>query len=75
MRSIGDEAAVRLVQLGEDIVGILVSPWGELMIAAGRSGLVVQLNTEELLELAARCRQAAATLATTPRSTVPMGHA
>ena len=75
MRAIGDEAQIRLVMLEEGLVGIAVAPWGEVLIAAGRSGLVVRLNAEELLELAARCRMAAATLASTPRPAVPHGHA
>ena len=54
MRAIGDEAAVELFVLDDSVVGVVLDPWGSLAISAGRSGLRVPLNADELRDLAAR---------------------
>ena len=77
MRAIGDEAAVELFVLDDSVVGVVLDPWGSLAISAGRSGLRVRLNADELRDLAARCLLAAEAVEDVPRPSpgVGFGHA
>lgn len=76
MRDLGDEAEIQLVMLDGDVTGIAVAPWGEIQLSAGRAGLRVRLNADELRDLAARCLMAAETVDSSAAvAASPIGHA